>query len=675
MINESEIRKTISLLKPDGRLFEVRIIYDSRATYSGYFKSADDLIVAFQRDIREYANCNIYITLNYLNDECYSRLQRNKFLQKTKATTSDNDVQGYEWLFIDVDPHRSTEVSSSEEQVGQAKEIGNKVYAFMKNIGFYDPVFGFSGNGVHLLYRVNMRNSPENIALIKSCLQVLDMFFSTDSVQIDLKNFNPGRVCKLYGTEAQKGANTEERPHRMSKVIGNPESAKVNDIKYIEKLAGMLPKEERPQRYNNYQPTQFDLDEWLDKYGIRYRKTGYSGGAKYILEQCPFDSNHKGKDACIFKTSGGAIGFHCFHNSCADKTWKDVRLLYEPDAYEKRQQEYSERIYAKPKKYAPEYKSIQEKEGEPVFLTATDILNMPRPPERFVKTGIRDIDMKMRGLKTGYLTVVSGLRGAGKSSLLSKICLDCVEFGNKATVFSGELSAQNFMRWMNLQASGKSHAEATQFEGYYNVSKENQKKIAEWLGKSFFLYNNKYGNDFRAVKEQIERQIESNKPDLLILDNLMAFDIKSLSESKFEAQTAFTWTLHEMAQKYDIHIVFVAHPRKAMGFLRLDDISGTADIGNAVDNAFIIHRVNSDFIRLSKQTFGWKDDNPLYKATNVIEIAKDRDGGMQDYFVPLYYEVESKRLKNSFTENKIYGWDVGNDGFESVSQMDIPFDA
>ena len=131
----------------------------------------------------------------------------------------------------------------------------------------------------------------------------------------------------------------------------------------------------------------------------------------------------------------------------------------------------------------------------------------------------------------------------------------------------------------------------------------------------------------------------------------MAFDIKSLSESKFEAQTAFTWTLHEMAQKYDIHIVFVAHPRKAMGFLRLDDISGTADIGNAVDNAFIIHRVNSDFIRLSKQTFGWKDDNPLYKATNVIEIAKDRDGGMQDYFVPLYYEVALRKIK--FTDGML----------------------
>ena len=673
MINENEIRRTLSLLKPDGHLFEVRVIYNSKAVYSGYFKSADDLMAALSRDIRDYANCNIYITLNYLNDECYSRSQRNRFMSKGLATTSDKDVLGYEWIFIDVDPHRTTAVSSSDAQVEKAKVIGNKVYAFMKNLGFYDPICGFSGNGVHLLYRVKIKNSEENVKLINNCLKVLDMFFSTDDVQIDLKNFNPARVCKLYGTKAQKGSDTKERPHRMSRIISAPDEVRINDIQYIEKLAGMLPKEEKPQRYNSYQPTHFDLDEWLDEHGLRYRKSSYSGGVKYILDECPFDSNHKGKDACIFRATSGAIGFHCFHNSCADKTWRDVRLKYEPDAYEKKQQEYSDRIYAKPKK-KPEYKPIQEKEGEPVFLTAKDILNMPRPPERFVKTGIRDIDQRMRGLKTGYTSVLSGLRASGKSSVISEICLDCVESESKVTVYSGELSPQNFMRWMDLQAAGKAYAEPTQFEGYYNVAKENQEKIAEWLAKNFTLYNNKYGNNFLAVKEQLERKIEADKPDLLILDNLMAFDIRSLSENKFEAQTAFTWSLHEMAQKYDIHIIFVAHPRKAMGFLRLDDISGTADIGNAVDNAFIIHRVNNDFVRLTKQMFGWKDDDPLYSADNVIEIAKDRDGGLQDYFIPLYYEKESKRLKNSFTENKIYSWNKQNDGFKSIDQMEIPFD-
>ena len=640
MISETEIRKAISLLKTENQLFEVRVIYNSKQMYSGYFKTADDLIKAFNKDIRDYANCNIYITLNSLNEACYSREQQNFFKKNAKATSSDNDVVGYDWLFIDVDPKRPTGTSSSDDQVAAAKEIGNKVYSFMKNIGFYDPLFGFSGNGVHLLYRIKMKNSDENRELIKKCLNVLDMYFSDDEIQIDLKNFNPARVCKLYGTQAQKGADTKERPHRMSHIIGDANEIKVNDVEYLKKLADMLPKEEKPQKYNSYQPSQFDLDEWLDKYGLRYRKTSYSGGTKYILDACPFDSNHNGKDACIFKSSNGAIGFHCFHNSCADKTWKDVRLLYEPDAYEKKQQEYERKIYAKPKSQ-PERKKIEEKEGKPVFLTAKDILTMPKSPERFVKTGINDIDKRMRGLKTGYTSVISGLRASGKSSVISEICLDCVEAGNKVAVYSGELSPQNFMRWMNLQAAGKAYAEPTQFEGYYNVSRQNQEKIAEWLSNNFSLYNNEYGNDFLAIKDQLERKFERNKPDLVILDNLMAFDIKSLSDNKYEAQTAFTWTLHEMAQKYDVHIMFVAHPRKAMGFLRLDDISGTADIGNAVDNAFIVHRVNNDFKRLSMQMFGWKADDELYTASNVIEIAKDRDGGLQDYFIPLYYEAES----------------------------------
>ena len=673
MIDESEIRKAISILKPDGELFEVRVMYSSKQMYSGYFKSADDLITALNRDVREYAKCNMYITLNALNEACYSRDQSNRFIKNIKITTSDNDVEGYEYLFIDIDPSRPTGTSSSDEQVAKAKETGNKVFSFMKNIGFNDPVFGFSGNGVHLLYRIELKNTEDRRELIKKCLQVLDMYFSNEDIQIDLKNFNPARVCKLYGTQAQKGADTKERPHRMSHIIGDANEIKVNDVEYLKKLADMLPKEEKPQKYNSYQPSQFDLDEWLDKYGLRYRKTSYSGGTKYILDACPFDSNHNGKDACIFKSSNGAIGFHCFHNSCADKTWKDVRLLYEPDAYEKKQQEYERKIYAKPKSQ-PERKKIEEKEGKPVFLTAKDILTMPKSPERFVKTGINDIDKRMRGLKTGYTSVISGLRASGKSSVISEICLDCVEAGNKVAVYSGELSPQNFMRWMNLQAAGKAYAEPTQFEGYYNVSRQNQEKIAEWLSNNFSLYNNEYGNDFLAIKDQLEHKFERNKPDLVILDNLMAFDIKSLSDNKYEAQTAFTWSLHEMAQEYDVHIMFVAHPRKAMRFLRLDDISGTADIGNAVDNAFIVHRVNNDFKRLSMQMFGWKADDELYTASNVIEIAKDRDGGLQDYFIPLYYETESKRLKNSFTENKIYGWGDNADGFTGTDQMQIPFE-
>lgn len=669
MIDEKEIRKAISVLKPGNQLFECRIIYNNRATYSGYFRGADELLRGME-GIRDFADCNFYVTLNELNGACYDRSQRGRFEKNSKATTSDNDVIGYQWMMVDLDPRRPTGTSSDADQIEKAKSKGNKLYSFMKNLGFEEPVMGFSGNGVHLLYNLRLRNSDDNRQLLKKALETLNMLFADEDIDVDMKNFNPSRVCKLYGTTAQKGSNTEERPHRMSYLVRSPEEIKPTDISYLKKLCDIAPKEEKPQKYNNYQPREFDIEEWLSKYGLRYRKTSYADGTKYILDCCPFDSNHKGKDACIFQSRSGAIGFHCFHNSCADKTWRDVRLLYEPDAYEKRQQEYERRIYSKSK---PEPVKIEPKEGKPVFYTAKDILNLPKEDERFIKTGIADVDRKLRGLKAGYTSVLSGLRASAKSTVLSQICCECIESDNRVGVYSGELSARNFMRWMNLQAAGKNHVEPTQFEGYYNVSRKDQELIADWMEGKFWLYNNDYGNNYRSIRDEFEKQIKEKKLDLLILDNLMAFDIKDLADTKYDAQTAFVWSLHELARDTNTHILFVAHPRKALGFLRLDDISGTADLANAVDNAFIIHRVNNDFRRLSKMTFGWKDDEPIYSATNAIEIAKDRDGGTQDYFVPLYYERESKRLKNYKAENKIYSW-CNDDGFEQIAREEIPFE-
>ena len=667
-----EIRKAIHILKPDNELFEIRCHESDRKIHSGYFRNADTAFEALRA--LNPASGNIYITLNHINDSCYSRGQRDRFITNAKPTTGDTDIDGYEFLFVDADPRRPSGVSSTDDQMAKAKEIGNQVYVFMKNLGFNDPVTAMSGNGIHLLYRIRLKNTDENKKLIQKCLAVLDMFFSNDDVAIDTANFNPARICKLYGTMARKGSNTPDRPHRMSHMLSEGCNTSTDKV-YLEKLSELLPAPEKPQKYNRYNPQEFDLEGWLIKYGLRYRKAGYNDGTKYILDQCPFDGTHTGKDACIFQSRSGAIGFHCFHNSCSDKTWHDMRLLFEPDAYEKRQQDYEQRIYSRqPVKMQPIQKTIQPEEGKPVFFSARNIMDLPVPDERFVKTGITDIDMKMRGLKKSYVSVMSGLRAAGKSSVISEMVLDGIDAGNNVAVFSGELAPKNFMRWMNLQAAGRGYTEHTQFEGYYNVQRKYQERIADWLGEHFWLYNNDYGNDFGAVAEQFERKIEQNKLDLLILDNLMAFNISGLAEVKYEAQTAFILRLQQMAKKYNVHILFVAHPRKAMGFLRLDDISGTADLGNAVDNAFIVHRVNSDFKRLTKQMFGWKEDNMNYLCSNVIEIAKDRDGGTMDYFIPLYYEPETKRLKNYMSETKIYGWNRNADGFSNTVQEEIPFE-
>lgn len=95
-IDELEIRKAIALLKPDGQLFEIRYIGESgRLNFSGYFTDADVLIDKLNH-LAPTESGNIYITLNAINEACYSRQQHNKFVKNCKNTTSDNDIVGYD---------------------------------------------------------------------------------------------------------------------------------------------------------------------------------------------------------------------------------------------------------------------------------------------------------------------------------------------------------------------------------------------------------------------------------------------------------------------------------------------------------------------------------------------------------------------------------------------------
>ena len=676
-INEQELRKALGVLKPDGELFEVRALKKApKRTLSGYFTDADTAVEELMKqDLRGF---NVYFSVNEINPDCYSRIQKDRITIPENTTTND-DITAYQWLFIDLDPKRATSISSSGPELEKAKDMARKIYEYLHHIGFEQPVIGMSGNGMHLLYRVYLKNTLENQKLIEQCLKALALMFSDEYVGVDVANANPGRICKLYGTLSQKGAGTEERPHRMSYIISAPHEIKQTKKAYLEKLAAQLPQPEKPQAYNQYHPAQFDIREWMAKYGMRYKETETGDYTKFILDECPFDSNHTAPDSMITIGKSGAIGFKCFHNSCQGRTWQDVRKLFEPDAYD-RNTEDDARIQAgwNQHKLYNRQKNInysgEDADHGPIFQTARQIFESPEETEDFIRSGIEGIDNRMRGLKKGYVTLLSGLRGGSKSTLLTGFALNAVNDGHNVIAYSGELTSKNFMRWMNLQAAGKNHTiKAQKWNNYYYVENDIQERIADWLGPHFLLYNNDYGNNYTKLRERIEKQIEEQKTDLVILDNLMSLNIRDLDKDKYAAQTEFITDLQRLAKRTLTHILFVAHPRKAQGFLRLDDVSGTADLANLSDNAFIVHRNNNDFKRLTKDMFKWSDDNAVYSGTNVIEIAKDRDLGTQDVFIPLWYEPESKRLKNAPAEMIQYGWDK-SDGWTDQSDLDeIPF--
>lgn len=665
--NETEVRKAIATIKPDGGVFEIRIVGASKKMWSGFFLDADTCVDRMN-NLYINENCNVYITLQELVESCDSRSQRDKFLPNPK-TTSDDDVKGYDWLFIDIDPKRAADTSSNNAELEHANMVAHKVFDFFKSFGFEEPVVAFSGNGIHLQYRINLENNPDNKGLMQRCLKAVAMMFNDSVAKIDVVNYNPARVCKLYGTEAQKGISTCDRPHRMSYIMSCPRIVKTTSKAYLEKLANLLPNKVEREPYNNFNPTTFNLDEWLSNHGIHYRTENGGDSTRYVLDCCPFNSDHKGKNAMIFKSSGGAIGFHCFHNSCADKTWKDVRELFEPDAYRRKEYErmayhsYNRNSSPKPMPVLCDVATVPPA-NEPMFLTRSDVLKKPKMKKTYVKTGIIEMDMKLRGLRKGAVSLWSGLNGSAKSTLLSQIALNAIDDGNIVLCYSGELTDRNFFDWMDLQAAGKKNTISYENNNYYEPMQGVVEKIANWESNKLWLYNNNYGNDYQKIRDEIIKKIDECKIDLLILDNLMALNIAVFSEEKYGAQTKFILDLCSIAKTKNVHIAIVAHPRKSMGFLRREDISGSADLSNAVDYVFIVHRNNKDFkARACHDKFGnnaLKEDDRIFteEATNVVEICKDRDGGVQDTFIPLWFEIESKRLKNDKSETHCYGWET-----------------
>jgi hypothetical protein len=95
----------------------------------------------------------------------------------------------------------------------------------LRDQGWPEPVVGDSGNGYHLLYRIDLPNDRGSLELVKGVLEALAFKFSDEAVEVDTTTCNAARIWKLYGTTARKGDDAGDRPHRRSRLLKVPEGA------------------------------------------------------------------------------------------------------------------------------------------------------------------------------------------------------------------------------------------------------------------------------------------------------------------------------------------------------------------------------------------------------------------------------------------------------------------
>lgn len=275
----------------------------------------------------------------------------------------------------------------------------------------------------------------------------------------------------------------------------------------------------------------------------------------------------------------------------------------------------------------------------------------------YIKSGCYLLDKLTKGFALGELSIWSGSNASAKSTYLNQVALQSINQNYKVGIFSGELTANRLMGWLLLNASGKKGLSHNEEKDYWYVNNFYKERIIKWLEGNLFIYDNDYGNDAKEIIESVKNCVEKNGVKVVILDNLMSMNLSKYGDQKFDMQTKLITELSNMAKELSIHIHFVCHPRKSTAFLRKVDISGSSDLTNIADNVFIMHRVNEDFKRLSKETFHFKDDHEIFQYNNVIEICKNREYGIQDTLCGLYFEVPTKRLLNEKEEIIKYGWE------------------
>ena len=585
-INAQEVRKAIAILQSPGDVFEVRAIGTAKKDIlSGYFRDAETLLKAF--DTIDMRRRNVYITLGKVKDECFARSQSECFL-KSPQTSSDTEIVSYRWLFVDLDPVRTAGISSSDTELEDAKALSKVVLQYMQNLGFEKPVIAASGNGFHLLYRIDVLNDEAGRALIAKCLKVLSMLFDSDKVKIDTTNSNPSRICKLHGTLAQKGTSTPERPHRMSRILEVPEEIKTTDESVLLALASELPEEApRDRRPVSMIPRQeFNVKDFMAKHGMTYEEDSNDRAKIYKLDECPFDPSHKDGDAKIFEYSNGAIAFKCHHNSCRGYKWQDVRKKFEPDAYEQefnRDDEaidagWRQHVKAVAEEKPADSKPAEKKPRKMRKLKTAEALMLKDIPEPKVYVGVGDeLPILVEGT-----CILSAKPKLGKSWLALALCL-AVANGED---FLGYKTKKCSSLYLDLETS-----EALQ-----------QKRLRKALAgrpvpKNFYLETETDSlND--GFVEQIESYMEQD-PDIgvVVIDvfQIIRTPSKSMKETEYEHAYRDITPLNELALKYHIAIILVCHDRKAVD---PDDpfsnILGSTGLQGAATQMMVMFRKRKD---------------------------------------------------------------------------------
>jgi hypothetical protein len=331
----SALTKTMTLLIALNGVIELRAldVTEDGSTYPrtvlGYYTNSEEAAKAALHINRRGGN--LYVLLNSPNPALLARANNRTKVARSGDTTSDADIQRRSLILIDCDPARPAGVSATDEEKAAAVTKAREIQTWLRQELGIVTALADSGNGAHVLIRVDLPNTGESTALVKQVLEALDARFSDAVVHVDTKVYNASRITKAYGVVARKGDSTPDRPHRVSDLLDVPEPFEPVPEEKLRQIAATLPQEDPAQAEPQHRTTTAtEVRDWLERYGLSVQfEKDWQNGKLYELESCPFNNEHR-RSFHVIQWAKGNISAGCFHNSCKGNGWPQLRDLKEP---------------------------------------------------------------------------------------------------------------------------------------------------------------------------------------------------------------------------------------------------------------------------------------------------------------------------------------------------------
>src|SRR5262249_31177609 len=150
------IADTLRALLESDQVIEARILNTARGTVSGYFNDPGKLAAGV---MRWNGKASVYFTINRVTRALLARAN-NRLVDYAKQTTSDADIARRLWLPLDFDPVRPAGISSTDMEHEAALTRSRACAAWLQSLGFQAIVIADSGNGAHVLVRIDLPNDP-----------------------------------------------------------------------------------------------------------------------------------------------------------------------------------------------------------------------------------------------------------------------------------------------------------------------------------------------------------------------------------------------------------------------------------------------------------------------------------------------------------------------------------